>query len=126
MFKIKVYYEDTDAAGLVYYANYLKYLERARTELLIKKGISNNILKNKYNIFLIVRSCNVDFIKPAFLEDLLFVETIINKISKIQIYLNQNIYKNNKIILKATIRIAIVNSEGRISKLSDKLFSLLK
>ena len=124
MFKVKVYYEDTDAAGVVYYANYLKYLERARSELLVTKGLSNNILKNKFNILLVVKSCNIDFIKPAYLEDNLHVSTCVEKISKVQIFLSQKIFKNNETILKGVIRIAIVNSNGKICRLPEELLSL--
>ena len=59
--KIKVYYEDTDAGGVVYYANYLKYLERARTEALIKIGLSNPKIKDNFKALITVKSCNIDF-----------------------------------------------------------------
>ena len=63
--KVKVYYEDTDAGGIVYYANYLKYLERARTEALSIIGLSNIHIKNKYGAFIIVKSCNIEYKKSA-------------------------------------------------------------
>ena len=124
MFKLKVYYEDTDAAGVVYYANYLKFLERARTEFILNKGLSNIKLKENYNIFLVVKSCNIEFLKSAYLEEELFVETKIDKISRVQIYLTQNILKNETTILKAKIRIAVVNNLGKVTRFSDQLFSL--
>ena len=124
MFKLRVYYEDTDAGGIVYYANYLKYLERARTNILLNKGISNNFLKEKFDILLIVKSCSIDFIKPAYLEDELFVETNIDKFSKVQIFMSQNIIKNKEIILKAIIRIAFINKKGKISRIPEKLLSI--
>mgnify|MGYP006182422805 CR=1 FL=1 len=67
MFKVKVYYEDTDSGGVVYYANYLKFLERARTELLLGGGFTHTRLKETHNILLVVKSCNINYIKPAFL-----------------------------------------------------------
>ena len=67
--KIKVYYEDTDAGGVVYYANYLKFLERARTEALYSIGFSNSKIKEIYNSLIIVKSCNIDYKKSSFLED---------------------------------------------------------
>ena len=66
--KIKVYYEDTDAGGVVYYANYLKFLERARTEALYSIGFSNSKIKEIYNSLIIVKSCNFDYKKSSFLE----------------------------------------------------------
>jgi len=124
MFKLRVYYEDTDAGGIVYYANYLKYLERARTNILLNKGFSNNFLKEKFDILLIVKSCSIDFIKPAYLEDELFVETNIDKFSKVQIFMSQNIIRNKEIILKAIIRIAFINKKGKISRIPEELLSI--
>ena len=68
-FKIKVYYEDTDAGGVVYYANYLKFLERARSEALYTLGYTNSGLLKSHNLLLIVKSCNIEYKKPAKLED---------------------------------------------------------
>ena len=66
---IKVYYEDTDAEGVVYYANYLKFLERARTEAIFSLGLTNTKLLNEYETLIIVKSCNINYIKPAKFED---------------------------------------------------------
>ena len=66
---VKVYYEDTDAGGVVYYANYLKYLERARTEALSTIGLSNTKIKNDFGGLIIVKSCNIEYKKSAYLED---------------------------------------------------------
>ena len=68
---VKVYYEDTDAGGVVYYANYLKYLERARTEALSTIALSNTKIKNDYGAIIIVKSCNIEYKKPAKFEDML-------------------------------------------------------
>ena len=66
---VKVYYEDTDAGGVVYYANYLKYLERARSEALSTIGLSNTKIKNDFGTLIIVKSCNIEYKKSAYLED---------------------------------------------------------
>ena len=65
--EVKVYYEDTDSGGVVYYANYLKFLERARTEALSSIGYSNKKVKDDFNSLIIVKSCNIDYKKPAIL-----------------------------------------------------------
>ena len=78
--KLKVYYEDTDAGGVVYYANYLKYLERARTEALFSIGYSNKMLQNRFNSLIIVKSCNTEYKKSARLEDELLVRSQRNNI----------------------------------------------
>ena len=76
--KIKVYYEDTDAGGIVYYANYLKYLERARTEALVNIGYSNQKIKEDFKGLIIVKSCNINYKKPANLEDELIILSLIH------------------------------------------------
>ena len=80
---LKVYYEDTDAGGVVYYANYLKFLERARTEALVELGFSNKKIKEKFGALLIVKSCNIEYIKPChILEDQLKVRSFIKSVTK--------------------------------------------
>ena len=125
-FKLKVYYEDTDSGGVVYYANYLRFLERARTEFITKEGFTNRKLKNENNILLVVKSCNIEFIKPSFLEDELIIQTSIEKLSKIQIFLHQKIFRNEEIIISADVRIVSINSKGKVSKLPDKFYKNLK
>ena len=80
---VKVYYEDTDAGGVVYYANYLKYLERARTEALASIELSNLQIKEKFGALIIVKSCNIDFKKSAFLEDNLNIRSFVKSIPKL-------------------------------------------
>ena len=80
--KIKVYYEDTDSGSVVYYANYLKFLERARTEALFSIGYSNKIIKEKFNSLIIVKSCNINYKKPAKLEDELKIRSFVKSISE--------------------------------------------
>ena len=72
-FKFKVYYEDTDAGGIVYYANYLKFLERARSEAVYTLGFTNTSLLDDHGVLLIVKSCNIEYKKPAQFEDMLEV-----------------------------------------------------
>ena len=72
---VKVYYEDTDAEGVVYYANYLKLLERARTEAIFSLGLTNTKLLNEYETLIIVKSCNINYIKPAKFEDNLKIKS---------------------------------------------------
>tara|TARA_B110000196_G_scaffold227460_1_gene196210 strand:- start:8 stop:385 length:378 start_codon:yes stop_codon:yes gene_type:complete len=124
MYKLKVYYEDTDAAGVVYYANYLKFLERARTQLLLNSGFTHTYLKEKFNIITAVKSCAIDFIKPAKLDDDLEIFTSLNKKSKIQLFLDQNIYCDNTLVVKAKVRIVMINTEGRVSRMPLDLFNI--
>ena len=91
--KVKVYYEDTDTGGVVYYANYLKFLERARTEALFLIGFSNKKIREKFNSLIIVKSCNIEYRKPAHLEDELTVRSFVKSITKLLLhFLVQNKY----------------------------------
>ena len=113
----KIYYEDTDSGGLVYYANYLKFLERARTDAITSLDFSNNKLINEYGIYIIVKSCNINFHKPAKLEDNLNIISKILEVKNVSIKMKQNIFVNNNMIVEAEILLASVNKEGKPSKL---------
>jgi len=124
--KVKVYYEDTDAGGIVYYANYLKYLERARTEALSTIGLSNIHIKNKYGAFIIVKSCNIEYKKPANLEDELSIRSFIKSVTKTSFIMNQIITKNKNIIVEAKIHLVFVNEKGKPVKVPDLIFENFK
>ena len=114
---IKVYYEDTDAGGVVYYANYLKYLERARTEALVKIGLSNRKIKDDFEVLIIVKSCNVDFKKSAYLEDILNIKSHITSITKTSFVMKQLIIKNKIIIVEAKVHLVFVNEKVKPVKI---------
>ena len=124
MFKVKVYYEDTDSGGVVYYANYLKFLERARTELLLEGGFTHTQLKKKFNILIIVKSCNIGYYKSAFLDDELTISTSVEKKSKVQITLIQKIFRDQALIVEAKIKVAIINGEGKVTRMPESLFNI--
>ena len=124
--KIKVYYEDTDSGGVVYYANYLKYLERARTEALFSIGFSNKIVKDKFNSLIIVKSCNIEYRKSAFLEDELKVRSFVKSITKTSFFMNQIITKGEETIVEAQVHLVFVNNEGKPVKIPDKIYSKFK
>ncbi len=124
--KVKVYYEDTDAGGIVYYANYLKYLERARTEALSEIGLSNLKIKDKFNSFIVVKSCNIEYKKAAKLEDQLKITSFIKSVTKTSFFLNQVITKNEHILVEADIHLVFVNDEGKLVKAPDIIFQSFK
>ena len=115
--KIKVYYEDTDAGGVVYYANYLKYLERARTEALIKIGLSNLKIKDNFKAHIIVKSCNIDYKKSAYLEDELNIKSYILSLTKTSFVMSQAIIKNKIIIVEAKIHLVFLNEKAKPTKI---------
>ena len=116
----KIYYEDTDSGGVVYYANYLKFLERARTDAITSLDFSNNKLINEYGIYIIVKSCNINFHKPAKLEEDLNIISKILEVKNVSIKMKQSIFVNNNMIVDAEILLASVNKEGKPSKLPDQ------
>ena len=115
--KIKVYYEDTDAGGVVYYANYLKYLERARTEALIKIGLSNLKIRNNFKALIIVKSCYIDYKKSAYLEDELNIKSYILSLTKTSFVMSQTIIKNKIVIVEAKIHLVFVNEKAKPIKI---------
>ena len=118
---IKVYYEDTDAGGVVYYANYLKYLERARTEALSVFGLSNFKIKNDFGALIIVKSCNIEYKKSAYLEDKLKIKSYINSISKTSFVMTQSIFKDQELIVEAKIHLVFVNEKAKPLKIPEQI-----
>jgi|TARA_B100000401_G_scaffold264026_1_gene179677 acyl-CoA thioester hydrolase len=123
---VKVYYEDTDAGGVVYYANYLKYLERARTEALSNIGLSNTKIKNDFGTLIIVKSCNIEYKKSAHLEDNLQIKSYINSISKTSLIMNQSIFKDKDPIIEAQIHIVFINEKSKPVKIPEKILKEFK
>ena len=123
---VKVYYEDTDAGGVVYYANYLKYLERARTEALSTIGLSNLQIKDKFGAQIIVKSCNIEYKKSAQLEDELKIRSFIKSITKTSFYMNQIITNNETTIVEAQVHLVFVNENGKPVKVPEIIFNNFK
>ncbi len=123
---VKVYYEDTDAGGVVYYANYLKYLERARTEALLNIGLSNTKIKNDYGALIIVKSCNIEYKKSAYLEDDLLTKTFVESTSKTSFLMNQSIFKDEELIVEAKIHLVFINEKFKPIKIPKQILSEFK
>ena len=124
--KVKVYYEDTDAGGVVYYANYLKYLERGRTEALAKIGLSNLKIKNDYKAHIIVKSCNINYKKSAFLEDELNIKSHIISITKTSFVMSQTIIMKNIIIVESNIHLVFVSEKLKPIKIPKLVLDKFK
>ena len=118
---VKVYYEDTDSGGVVYYANYLKFLERARSEALYTLGFTNLGLLEKHNILLIVKSCNIEYKKPAKFEDKINIISEVISFTKTSFMMKQCILRNNELITEANVHIVIVDKNGKPSKIPEEL-----
>ena len=124
--KLKVYYEDTDAGGVVYYANYLKYLERARTEALTTIGLSNLQIKEKFGALIIVKSCNIEYKKTAHLEDQLSIRSFVKSVTKTSFLMNQFITNDKTPIVDAQVHLVFINEKGKPVKVPDIIFDNFK
>ena len=119
--KLKVYYEDTDAGGVVYYANYLKFMERARSDALKSLGFTNKSLIEENGTYIIVKSCNINYIKPALLEDDLEIKSNIKKITKTSFFMLQKVFKGNDQITEAEIHLVTIDKKGKPVKIPERL-----
>ena len=119
-FNVKVYYEDTDAGGVVYYANYLKFLERARSEAIYSLGFSNSDLFKNHGILLIVKSCNIEYKKPAKFEDKLQIVSETFSFTKTSFLMRQDIKRNDELISVADIHLVAVDKNGKPSKIPEE------
>lgn len=106
---IRVYYEDTDAGGFVYHADYLKFMERARTEWLRDLGFEQTQLKQQYNLVFVVRQLSIDYLKPALFNDLLHITTGVTKMGKASMTLTQQVLREADILCSAVVKIAAIN-----------------
>ena len=121
----KIYYEDTDAGGVVYYANYLKFLERARSEAIYSLGISNTEILDKEGVIIIVKSCNIEYKKPAKFEDEIQVVSKISEVKKSSFKMLQVIKKKSDIISVAEVVLVTVNRKGKPVRIPSLLKKLI-
>jgi len=124
--KLKVYYEDTDAGGVVYYANYLKFLERARTEALVTLGFNNKKIKEDFGSLIIVKSCNIEYKISAHLEDELIIRSFVKSITKTSFFMYQFISRGKDLIAEAKVHLVFVNTKGKPMRIPESLFQDFK
>lgn len=125
VFPVRVYYEDTDAAGIVYYANYLKFLERARTEMMRLHGVEHEKSRQAGGTAFIVRRVEIEYIAPARLDDVVAVETRLREVGGATILLAQDVRRDAATLVRATVLIASVGAQGRPVRLPPALRSSL-
>jgi acyl-CoA thioester hydrolase len=118
---IRVYFEDTDAGGMVYYANYLKFAERARTEMLREAGISHAEMVAQDGLMLVVRRCVAEYHRSARLDDALEIDTHVSGLAGASILLDQVVRRGSEVLVEITVTIACVTKEGRATRLPKRL-----
>ena len=124
-FYLKVYYEDTDSGNVVYYANYLKFIERARTNLIHELGFSLKFFIEKYDSSFVVKNINCSYLQSAKLEDDLCVYSKFLNIKNASFELEQNIFRDQNMIFTSKVLMVNVNSDGKPLKLPEPLVSAI-
>jgi acyl-CoA thioester hydrolase len=119
VFPVRVYYEDTDTAGIVYYANYLKFAERARTELLRSAGIEQRVLAEETGVAFAVRSCSADYLAPARLDDLLEIRTRVTGLHGATIEMEQVVVRDGQELVRMSLTLACIGREGRPKRIPE-------
>ncbi len=114
---VRVYYEDTDLAGIVYYANYLRFLERGRSEMVRAAGISQRDMKDRGLVFA-VRRVEADYLRPARFEDDLVVETRASGLRGASFDMPQRVLRGDEVLMEALVRVVVLNDQGRATRLT--------
>jgi acyl-CoA thioester hydrolase len=122
---LRVYYEDTDAAGMVYHANYLKFAERGRSEMLRSLGFGHRRLGSEDGVGFAVRRCSVDYLAPARLEDSLTVDTTLEGIGAATLTVRQQIRRDGVLLADLDVLVACVGHDGRPRRLPSALRAAL-
>ena len=123
---IRVYYDDTDAGGVVYYANYLRFAERARTEWLRHLGFDHQNLARNHRIVFVVTQAVADFLKPARLDDLLQVETRITNVGGASLEALQIVTRGGEDLARLKVKLACLNQAGRPARLPERIHAALQ
>lgn len=137
---IRVYWEDTDAGGIVYYANYLRFIERGRSDLLRLLGVDQALLMDNINppnsgtmiatdpqgVMFAVRKCTLDYLSPARLDDALVVETVVSRLAGASIDMVQNVKRGSDVLVRADVRVACIGRrDGRPKRIPDRVKSVM-
>ena len=127
VYAVRVYYEDTDAAGIVYYANYLRFAERARTELLRDIGAAHEQMKVRHDIEFVVKNCAADYLQPAFLDDPLYIRTTRSDIKGSSVTLRQAVGRGSQELVVMQVKIAARDRKtGRATRIPSDVKAAFK
>ena len=120
-FPVRVYYEDTDAGGIVYHSNYLNFAERARTEMMRGFGLDHIRLKTEANLLFAVRSCEIDFRRPARLDDLLELRSTLVHLGGASLHLTQTIWRGDEELVRLVMRLVCMTFDGKAARIPTAL-----
>lgn len=125
LYRLRVYYEDTDLAGIVYYANYLKFIERGRTEALIACGVDQAALKAGAGVVFAVRRVVADYLAPAVFQDELEVATRVAELGGARAVLGQEVRRGTQVLFRAEVTIVCLGADGRPQRLPQAVRAAL-
>ena len=120
-FCLRVYYEDTDFGGLVYYANYLKFIERARSEWVRSLGIDQRTLKSEQGVVFAVRHLEAEYVLPAQFDDLLEVRTQLESLTTSRLILSQKICRDEKLLFNTRVTLVAISASGKPMRLPAEI-----
>lgn len=125
-FRLRVYYEDTDLAGIVYYANYLKFIERGRSEWLRELGVEQSAMKAETGEVFAVRRIEADYLRPAYFDEMLEVRTDIAQITPARLVLSQQVMRGDDLLFTARVTIACLGPSGRPARIPVRVIEALR
>lgn len=125
VFPVRVYYEDTDAAGIVYYVNYLKFAERARTEMLRMLGRQQQAMMETEGVAFAVKSARIEYFRPARLDDALTVRTGLVEVAGASLKVRQRVFRGDELLADMLIRLAVMDRSGRPVRLPTDIRAAL-
>ncbi len=124
--QIRIYYEDVDLAGIVYYANYFRFIERGRTEMLRHIGIEQGELRDRSGLVFVVRKIMAEFFRPACFDDVITVETRVSSCSGVRVVMIQTITRDDETLFAADVELAAVSESGHPKRLPTDVASNLR
>ena len=124
-FALRVYYEDTDLAGIVYYANYLKFIERGRSEWVRGLGIDQGKLKAETGVVFAVRRVLADYLKPAVYDDALVVETRLQSLGNARVDLQQSVLRDTQVLFTAEVTLVCMGADGKAARIPQAMRAAL-
>ncbi|MBO9465716.1 tol-pal system-associated acyl-CoA thioesterase [Tropicibacter sp. R15_0] len=119
-FPIRVYYEDTDMAGIVYHANYLKFIERARSDWVKEMGLDQNAMREEGVVF-VVRRIEADYLASAKFDDELEVQTTVRTMTGVRLVMGQEVLREGEVVFRAEVTAVCMNEDGQPARLPAKL-----
>jgi len=120
--KVRIYYEDTDAGGVVYHSKYLNFAERSRAEFFRKLNLNQIFIKENYNILFVVKSLKIDYINYSKFDDKINIVTKVMEINQAKIIFSHDFYDKEKSIAKILVKVCCIKSSGKVARMPEALY----